>query len=249
MLLLNETQKHFNELFPPFQDPSAFVLAQAALFTILREQMSPLINASTTWTSLISRRFGGDKYRRTITFRSEESDSTATVEVVPTAAGIYDVEVRTMGGSERFPSVPAQLLNDQTISTTLENARYETTIVSQPAGISDSRVKERLHVFNGGHKVALVIPCPDWLVSLEGGSTATRDTLKAPMPSLVVDVKVEIGDYVEKDQAVVIIESMKTESVLRAHTAGVVKAIGCRNGEMVEEGRELVEIDTGNLEP
>jgi 3-methylcrotonyl-CoA carboxylase alpha subunit len=69
------------------------------------------------------------------------------------------------------------------------------------------------------------------------------------MPSLVVDVKVEIGDYVEKDQAVVIIESMKTESVLRAHTAGVVKAIGCRNGEMVEEGRELVEIDTGNLEP
>jgi 3-methylcrotonyl-CoA carboxylase alpha subunit len=69
------------------------------------------------------------------------------------------------------------------------------------------------------------------------------------MPSLVVEVKVKVGDIVEKGQAVVVIESMKTETVLRAHTKGVIKAVGCRDGEMVEEGRELIEIDTSNLEP
>jgi 3-methylcrotonyl-CoA carboxylase alpha subunit len=63
------------------------------------------------------------------------------------------------------------------------------------------------------------------------------------MPSLVVEVRVKLGERVEKGQAVVVLESMKTETVLRADAAGVVKAVGCRNGEMVEEGRELIEIE------
>jgi len=62
------------------------------------------------------------------------------------------------------------------------------------------------------------------------------------MPSLVVELRVKVGDRVEEGQAVVVLESMKTETVLRANVAGVVKAIGCRGGEMVEEGRELVDI-------
>ena len=63
------------------------------------------------------------------------------------------------------------------------------------------------------------------------------------MPSLVVEVKVKPGDKVEKGQAVVVLESMKTETVLRASEAGVVKSVGCKSGEMVEEGRELVDIE------
>lgn len=63
------------------------------------------------------------------------------------------------------------------------------------------------------------------------------------MPSLVVELRVKVGDVVEKGQAVVVLESMKTETVLRAETAGTVKAVGCKNGEMVEEGRELVDIE------
>jgi len=207
-----------------------------------------LINASTTWTSLTSRRFGGDKCQRTIIFQSDESDSTATAEVIQSEAGLYDVEIRTKGGSESFLSVPAQLLNNYTISTTLKNTRYEPTIVSQPMGVLDARVMEKLHIFSGGRKVSLVIPFPNWLLSLDSGSTAVKGALKAPMPSLVVEVKVKVGDKVKKGEAVVVIESMKTETVLRAHTAGVVKTISCRNGEMVEEGKELVEIDTSSLE-
>ena len=72
---------------------------------------------------------------------------------------------------------------------------------------------------------------------------AGKGALKAPMPSLVVEVKVNVGDKVEKGQAVVVLESMKTETVLRAEADGVVKAVGCKNGEMVEEGRELVSIE------
>jgi 3-methylcrotonyl-CoA carboxylase alpha subunit len=103
---------------------------------------------------------------------------------------------------------------------------------------------ERLHVFSSGHKTTLVLPSPNWLLSLGGDLlNATKGALKAPMPSLVVEVRVKLGDRVEKGQAVVVLESMKTETVLRAVTGGVVKTIGCTNGEMVEEGRELVDIE------
>lgn len=111
---------------------------------------------------------------------------------------------------------------------------------------------ERLHIFSDGYKTTLVLPAPKWLLSLGGdvlSAAATRGALKAPMPSLVVEVKVKVGDKVDKGQAVVVLESMKTETVLRASVDGVVKAVGCKNGEMVEEGRELIDIDAGEVEP
>ena len=63
------------------------------------------------------------------------------------------------------------------------------------------------------------------------------------MPSLIVDVRVAPGDEVVPGQALVVLESMKTETVLRASVKGTVRGVACKKGEMVEEGRELVEID------
>lgn len=80
-------------------------------------------------------------------------------------------------------------------------------------------------------------------MSADARTAATAGALRAPMPSLVVEVRVEVGQRVEKGQAVVVLESMKTETVLRAPADGVVRAVGCVKGEMVEEGRELVDIE------
>jgi 3-methylcrotonyl-CoA carboxylase alpha subunit len=63
------------------------------------------------------------------------------------------------------------------------------------------------------------------------------------MPSLIVEVRVQVGDKVKKGQAVVVLESMKTEMVLRADHDGVVTVVGCKKGEMVEEGRELIGLE------
>ncbi|KAF8485910.1 single hybrid motif-containing protein [Russula ochroleuca] len=62
------------------------------------------------------------------------------------------------------------------------------------------------------------------------------------MPSLGVEVRVAVGERVEKGQVVVVLESMKTETVLCALVDGTVKAVWCAKGEMVEEGKELVGI-------
>ncbi|WP_152907243.1 acetyl-CoA carboxylase biotin carboxyl carrier protein subunit, partial [Pseudomonas aeruginosa] len=43
--------------------------------------------------------------------------------------------------------------------------------------------------------------------------------------------------------ALVVLEAMKMEHSIRAPHAGVVKALYCSEGELVEEGTPLVELD------
>lgn len=141
------------------------------------------------------------------------------------------------------------MLSPSELRSTLDGRGLRTTIVSQaphpavPASDAPATM-ERVHVFHGGARTTLVRPSPKWLRELGGDVRgAAKGALRAPMPSLIVEVKVAVGDRVKAGQAVVVLESMKTETVLRAHTAGVVKAVGCAKGEMVKEGRELVDIE------
>lgn len=159
--------------------------------------------------------------------------------------GQYEVLVTTQGGKTvQFSSVTAHLFNN-TLSATMNQKYTHTSIVSQPpiTGTRSPNAMERLHVFSGGRKTTFTLPFPKWLLSLAGDTISSQGSLKAPMPGLIVELRVKVGDRVEKGQGVVVLESMKTETVLRADTAGVVKSVGCLAGEQVEEGRELVEIE------
>ena len=153
-----------------------------------------------------------------------------------------------MNDTTEFVSVPAHLVSKDEVFSSVGGRSLRTTVVSQPPpsslpASSSPNTMERLHVFLNGQKSTLVLPTPKWLLSLSGDVLgAGKGALKAPMPSLVVEVKVNVGDKVEKGQAVVVLESMKTETVLRSEVDGFVKVVGCENGEMVEEGRELVSI-------
>ncbi|KAJ7083405.1 carbamoyl-phosphate synthase L chain, ATP binding domain-containing protein, partial [Mycena belliarum] len=245
--------KHFDELFPPISSPSPDLLAQAALFVVLRDHPISSPPLHSPWTALTSRRFGGDVYERTITLQDENAPPDAvpaTVVIKSTGPAHFDVAVHTAGGATtRFDSVAAQLIAPTTLAATLDSEYARVTVVAQPPApgvpaTSAPNTMERIHVFRGGAKTTLVLPSPRWLLALgEDVLGAAKGALRAPMPSLVVEVRVALGERVEKGQAVVVLESMKTETVLRADVAGVVKAVGCRNGEMVEEGRELVEIE------
>jgi len=196
----------------------------------------------------MSRRFGGGEYRRNVKVQTEDLEKEMTANVTQRGVALYDVAVETTQGPVHFSSVTAQLLDQNTLSATLDMNYLRATIVSQPPppaipASQSSNTMERLHIFNGGQKTTLVLPSPTWLLSLGGDLLSAKGALKAPMPSLIVELKVKVGDRVEKGQAVVVIESMKTETVLRADRAGVVRSVGCKAGEMVEEGRELVDIE------
>ena len=73
-------------------------------------------------------------------------------------------------------------------------------------------------------------------------SHAQQGGLSAPMNGSIVRVLVEPGQAVEAGAALVVLEAMKMEHSIRAPEAGTVKALYCREGEMVSEGAVLVEL-------
>ena len=74
-----------------------------------------------------------------------------------------------------------------------------------------------------------------------GGAKETM--IAAPMPGLVVDVRVAVGDAVKKNQPLAVIEAMKMENILKARTDGTVKAIHANKGQSVDKGDKLIELE------
>jgi biotin carboxyl carrier protein len=66
--------------------------------------------------------------------------------------------------------------------------------------------------------------------------------IKAPMPGMVLEVAVTVGQAVEKGDKVLILEAMKMENVIKAAGEGVVKAILVSKGTAVEKGQILIEM-------
>jgi biotin carboxyl carrier protein len=65
----------------------------------------------------------------------------------------------------------------------------------------------------------------------------------APMPGIVVDVRVAPGDEVVAGMAVVVVEAMKMQNELVAETDGVVEAVLVRAGQTVDGGTVLVRLE------
>jgi biotin carboxyl carrier protein len=72
---------------------------------------------------------------------------------------------------------------------------------------------------------------------------AQHGALTAPMPATVRRVLVRAGDAVKPGDSLMILEAMKMELPVRAAAAGTIKAINCREGELVQPGVPLVEIE------
>ncbi|MGF7162513.1 3-methylcrotonyl-CoA carboxylase alpha subunit [Rhodoligotrophos appendicifer] len=76
-----------------------------------------------------------------------------------------------------------------------------------------------------------------------GAGAAGSGSILAPMPGVVVEVRMAIGDTVEAGDIVIILESMKLFSSLKAETGGVVTDIACRPGDTVPAGKRLALIE------
>jgi ribonuclease HI len=64
--------------------------------------------------------------------------------------------------------------------------------------------------------------------------------LKAPMPGLVLNVLVKVGDAVRKNDPVLVLEAMKMENVIKAPGDAVVAQVHAVQGKAVEKGQLLL---------
>ena len=82
------------------------------------------------------------------------------------------------------------------------------------------------------------------LAGLKGGPGAMTGEaiIKAPMPGVVVDVVVTLGQEVEQDDIVVILESMKMQNEFKTPRAGKVHTLRVAPGDKVEQGSVMLTI-------
>lgn len=59
------------------------------------------------------------------------------------------------------------------------------------------------------------------------------------MPGKVIDIRVKVGDSVEKGQPLIVLSAMKMEMVVQSPRAGVTKSLDITNGMSIE-GEDLI---------
>jgi acetyl/propionyl-CoA carboxylase alpha subunit/acetyl-CoA carboxylase carboxyltransferase component len=133
-------------------------------------------------------------------------------------------------------------------------SRYCVTVTSGAEERTVEAVIERLDAFHGrllieGQRFKLVTAThgPVHLVEVNGvAHRVSRDeggVLRSPAPALVVATPVQVGDQVAAGAPVLVLESMKMETVIGAPFAGRIKELLVITGSQVETGAPLVRIE------
>ena len=74
-------------------------------------------------------------------------------------------------------------------------------------------------------------------------SVNKNNAIKAPLPGVITDIKVAVGDEVQAGDTVIVLEAMKMANALQAEKAGKVTAVCVKIGESVMEDDALVVIE------
>ena len=208
-------KKHESHLMEELPVPSE-IYAQCAIAAILREE--PRIRAPVT--SAVG--FMDSMQLRRVQFTTGpimggKDIEEVTVDISQAGADTYDVRVN----DTMFPAVKS-VLDSQTSTVTSFFPRTRL----------DSRMifgEDTITIFSRGNQYSLRFSTPKWLEKALGVKDLTHSVL-APMPCKVLHVEVVQGDEVTKDQALVVIESMKMETVIRSPQDGVIARIAHKQG-------------------
>ena len=81
---------------------------------------------------------------------------------------------------------------------------------------------------------------PAVAVAKPAAASGAGETVTSPLPGVILEVSVKVGDAVKKGQKVMVLEAMKMENVIEATADGTVTAIKVDKGDSVLEGAPLV---------
>lgn len=78
-------------------------------------------------------------------------------------------------------------------------------------------------------------------LGMNSNNSGVIKDIKAPMPGLILDLKVKPGDVVKKGDVVLILEAMKMENSIKSPGDGVVKAVKIALKQSVEKNQVLIQ--------
>ena len=124
--------------------------------------------------------------------------------------------------------------------------KYVATLNGKKYEVEIERVDEYRPLDRGAQVIApapKAAPAPAPAPAPAAAPSAGGQTVEAPMPGKILDIKVKVGDAVSYGQCVIVMEAMKMETEIVAPAAGTVAAINVSTGDSVETGAVLVTLN------
>ncbi len=124
----------------------------------------------------------------------------------------------------------------------LYNGKSYTAIIES----TDRKTKEVILRVNGQqYKISIQEPIDLLLknMGMDLRSMQKAEPVKAPMPGMVLKVLVTAGQQINKGDALIILEAMKMENILKATAQATVKSIKVGERTAVEKGAVLIELE------
>jgi len=115
--------------------------------------------------------------------------------------------------------------------------RAEVVKADRAAKMFQFKINNKLHTVEVKDKFDLLLE----KMGMANGAAAKINNIKAPMPGLVIDLKVKAGDAVKAGDPLLILEAMKMENILKSPGDGIIKNVKTKKGDSVEKGQVLIE--------
>lgn len=80
-------------------------------------------------------------------------------------------------------------------------------------------------------------------MGFEVGKAKQVNAIKAPMPGLILEIAVNVGQEVQEGDNLLILEAMKMENSFYSPRQGVIKSIAVEKGQAVDKGQLLIEFE------
>lgn len=134
----------------------------------------------------------------------------------------YDVAVNSLSGN-----IADVTVNGVSYQVEMENASAPAQTSAAPAPASAVQAPSA--------PVQTASPAP-------ASATGQGKPVTSPLPGVIIDIKVKVGDTVKAGQTIAVLEAMKMENDIQAEWDGVITAVNASKGDSVLEGAAIVTI-------
>lgn len=152
------------------------------------------------------------------------------VKVIKALNNNFKAVVFLKDSKVKFDECKLEQLIGPKMQIQLKEGRFQSSLVLK---------KDCLHFFNNGVHTKLYLP----ITKKPSGDSDMAQSLLSPMPCKISHVQVKKGDKVKKGQTLVIVEAMKMEHVIKSPKDGIIKTVSYKLGDIVEQGKVLVEFE------
>lgn len=122
-----------------------------------------------------------------------------------------------------------------------ENTSYKAEIISEDFDAKTYTIK----INNNKYTIAIANPLDQLITKMgfEIGAEKTINTVKAPMPGLILEIAVTEGQEVNENDPLLILEAMKMENSITSPRKGIIKSIAVKKRVTVEKNELLLEFE------